>query len=387
MNTSSLLDRARSELRIASPHIIERVETIPLRTQLPRVFRGSHYEMSTRVTVLTRIHTASGLVGEAYVGDEDEGLDVIRAIVDHELSPLVVGQDAMAIQSIWRATNAATMDILRDRRLGLVAQAAIDAALWDLVGKACRQPLWRLWGGDRSAVPLIAIGGYYGDVLGTIEEEIAYYRDVLGLAGIKFKVGGRSPREDAERFARARAAAGDDWVIAADANQAWTFEEAREFSVRTSDLDLAWLEEPVRWQDDRRVLRDLRMSTGVRVCAGQSELSVAGCRELMELGAIDYCNFDSSWSGGPTAWLQAAAVAASYGVAVGHHEEPQISTHLIASQPHGGFAECFHPDRDPFWWSLARGGDYLKDGLVHLTDRPGLGWALDEDYIDDCRTG
>jgi len=372
---------------VDSPHLVERVETISLRTPLPRTFAGSHYRMTHRATVLARIHTVSGLVGEAYVGDEDGALDAITGIVQHELAPVLVGQDALAVERLWARANVVTMDILRDRRHGLVAQAAVDAALWDIVGKACGQPLWRMWGGASSSVPLIAIGGYYGDVLGTIEEEIAFYRDELGLAGIKFKVGGASPAEDAERVRRAREAAGPDWVIAADANQAWTVPEALDFARRVAELDLAWLEEPVRWQDDRRALRDVRAIGGVPVCAGQSEYSPAGCRELMEQGSIDYCNFDSSWSGGPTAWRRTAAIAASYGVRVGHHEEPQVSTHLIASQAHGGFAECFHPDRDPYWWSLARGGDHLVDRRVQLSDRPGFGWTLDEDYIAANRIG
>jgi hypothetical protein len=62
-------------------------------------------------------------------------------------------------------------------------------------------------------------------------------------------------------------------------------------------------------------MRDVRFSAGVRVCAGQSEFSAAGCRNLMEAGAIDVCNFDASWSGGPTEWRRVAALALSYDVA------------------------------------------------------------------------
>ena len=94
------------------------------------------------------------------------------------------------------------------------------------------------------------------------------------------------------------------------------------------------------------------MRGGIPVCAGQSELTPAGCRDLMEHGSIDVCNFDSSWSGGPTNWLRTAAVAYTYDVRMGHHEEPQVATHLVASQPHGMVVECFHPARDPFWWNL-----------------------------------
>lgn len=370
---------------VDSSHVIERVETIALRTRLPRTFAGSHYRMTHRATLLVRVFTATGVVGEAYVGDEDEGLGAITTIVNRELAPMLIGADALAVERIWNATNVATMDILRDRRLGLVAQAAVDAALWDVVGKVCGQPLWRLWGGASSSVPLIAIGGYYGDVLGTIEEEISYYKDELGLSGIKFKVGASSPSIDAERVRRAREAAGPGWLIATDANQAWTLQESLDFARHIKDLDIAWLEEPVRWQGDRKTLRDVRSIGGVPICAGQSEYAPADCRDLMEAGAIDYCNFDSSWSGGPTSWLRTAAIAASYGARVGHHEEPQVSTHLLASQSHGGVAECFHPDRDPYWWSLARGGNYIINGCVQLTDRPGFGWLLDEDYIDQQR--
>jgi L-alanine-DL-glutamate epimerase-like enolase superfamily enzyme len=293
----------------------------------------------------------------------------------------------MAIERLWKRSNGVTMDILRDRRWGLVAQAGVDAALWDLIGKIVDQPLWRLWGGYSSSIPLIAIGGYYGDVLGTIEDEMSYYQHELGLAGVKFKVGGRSPKEDARRVRRARSAVGDSWTIAVDANQGWTFEEARSFCRYVDDLDLAWFEEPVRWQNDVRSMRDLRLVSGIPICAGQSEMSPAACRDLMEAGAIDYCNFDSSWSGGPTAWRRTAAIADAYDVSMGHHEEPQVSTHLLASQAHGGFAECFHPDRDPLWWSLVADGYEIRDGRVHLSDRAGFGWTLDEDYIAAHRLG
>jgi L-alanine-DL-glutamate epimerase-like enolase superfamily enzyme len=274
-----------------------------------------------------------------------------------------------------------TFDILRDRRIGLVALAALDTAMWDAVGKALGQPLWRLWGGARSAVPMTAIGGYYGEPVGPIEEEIGYYRDVLGLAGMKFKVGGKSPAEDAERVHRAREAAGPDFVLCIDANQGYTVPQAVELAKRIADADIRWFEEPVLWHNDRQSLRDVRYLGGIPVCAGQSELSSSGCRDLMEAGAIDVCNFDASWSGGPTAWRRTAAIAASYDVQMGHHEEPQVSTHLLASIPHGTYAECFHPDRDPFWWNLVANRPELRDGELCLPDTPGLGWQLDWDYV------
>jgi D-galactarolactone cycloisomerase len=363
---------------------ITRLETVLLRVPLPREFRGSHYRMTRRSTVLLRLYTGDGIVGEAYVGDEDASLLTIERIIREEIAPVLVGRDALATERCWQAMYPVTYDILRDRRLGLVALAAADTAIWDAVGKALRQPLWRLWGGFRQRVPLIAIGGYYGEPLGTIADEIASYRE-LGLAGVKFKVGGRSPAEDCDRVEQAREAAGDDFVIAIDANQGYSVPDAVELARRLDGVGVRWFEEPVCWHNDRRSLRDVRFNGGLPVCAGQSEFSPCGCRDLMEAGGIDVCNFDASWSGGPTAWRRTAAIAWSYDVAMGHHEEPQVASHLVASQPHGTYVECFHPDRDPVWWGLITNRPPLERGELVLSERPGLGWDLDGDFIERHR--
>ncbi|WP_051362955.1 mandelate racemase/muconate lactonizing enzyme family protein [Amycolatopsis thermoflava] len=358
---------------------IRKIETVPIRVPLARVFRGSYYQMSHRSTIVTRVYTEEGIVGEAYAGDEDAALLEIDAIIHREIEPRLIGQDAMAVERCWSLARPATFDILRDRRLGLVACACVDSAIWDAVAKLVGQPLWRLWGGYRNAVPMISIGGYYDSPL-SIEDEIAVLKE-RGLAGMKFKVGGADPVEDAERFRRAREAAGPGFILAADANQGWTVQDAITFTRRVADLDLHWLEEPCQWHNDRRAMRDVRYATGVRVCAGQSEYSAGGARDLMVAGAIDVCNFDASWTGGPTEWRRVAGMAAAFDVQMAHHEEPQLSSHLLASIPHGLYAECFDPQRDPIWWNLIANRPSLVDGVITLPDRPGLGWELDEDYI------
>ena len=165
--------------------LITGIETIPVIAPLAREFRGSYYRMTHRATLIVRLHTADGIVGEAYVGDEDKSLGEIEAIVRDEITPLVIGQDALAVERCWDLAYQVTFDILRDRRLGLVALAAVDTAIWDAVGKALGQPLGRLWGGYRDTVSMIAIGGYYGEPLGSIADEMAAYKDI-GLAGVKF---------------------------------------------------------------------------------------------------------------------------------------------------------------------------------------------------------
>jgi D-galactarolactone cycloisomerase len=362
---------------------IQGIETVPIRVPLGRTYHGSGYKMTHRSTVITRVVSEDGLVGEAYAGDEDATLLEIDRIVREEIAPQLAGEDAFAVERIWERARPATYDILRNRRLGLVACACVDMAVWDLVGKALGQPLWRLWGGYRNQLPMISIGGYYSPDA-DIEAEVLDLRE-RGLAGMKFTVGGDSPEDDAERFRAARKAAGPDFVLAADANQAWTPQEAIRFARLVEDSDLLWFEEPCRWHNDRRAMRDVRLGAGCRVCAGQSELSATGCLDLMVDAAIDVCNFDASWSGGATEWRRVAAIAQALDVAMAHHEEPQVASHLLASIPHGTYVECFHPDRDPIWWNLISNRPALRDGHIELSEAPGLGWELDLDYIDRYR--
>jgi D-galactarolactone cycloisomerase len=351
---------------------------------LDQEYRGSYYRMRNRATVVTRILTHEGIVGESYVGDEDKTLGEISAIILDEVAPRLIGENAFSYERCWERAYPVTFDQLRDRRIGLVAVAAVDFALWDAIGKALRVPLWQLWGGHHDVVPVNIIGGYYGRDLGGIRDEVAEWRD-MGFHGCKFKVGGMTPREDAERVRAAREAAGDDFVITIDANQGYSLQDALELCHRVSDLGIRWFEEPCIWSNDKRDMRDVRARGGIPVCAGQSEYSAEGCRDLMEQGAIDVCNFDASWCGGYTSWRRMAAAAHLYSVQLAHHEEPQIATHLLASQSHGTYVEVFHPDRDPIWWNLILNRSTLVDGKITVPKGPGLGWELDEEFISHYR--
>ena len=375
------------------PLLIESIETIPIRVPLPFTYKGSYYKMRNRCTIITRIRTSEGIVGEAYNADEDEPLQSeILSILRDELVPRVLGLDAFGTERVWEAMLPATFDQLRPRWYAMQAMACIDTAVWDAVGKALGQPLWRLWGGYRDRVPMIGIGGYYipddDSAKGQeIEREIDFFKETHGMVGMKFKIGAEAPVVDAARLARARRHAGDDFLFVVDANQGYTVPEALEFldAIRAEGIKIRWFEEPTRWHADFRGLRDIRMRGNVDVAAGQSEISRVGMREMMAAGAIDVCNYDASWGGGPTEWRRIAALASAFDVQLGHHEEAQVASHLLASQPHGTYVEAFAPARDPIFWGMIENRPALIDGHFPLPDRPGLGWVLDEAFIDKYR--
>jgi D-arabinonate dehydratase len=338
--------------------------------------------MTHRCTVITRVYTEDGVVGEVYNGDRLEHQADLCQLINAELAPLVIGMDAFNVEGCWQAMQPPTYDQLRERKLIIEAIACIDSAIWDVVGKALNTPLYKLWGGYRSELPVIGIGGYY-DAAKTPADygrEMAAFK-AEGFAGCKFKVGGRSPKEDAERVRAVRDATGDDFILVVDANQGWTTREAVEFAVRVRDLGIRWFEEPCRWINDRRGMRDIRAMTGIPICAGQSEIDRNGCRDLMMDGAIDVCNFDASWGGGPTEWRRVAALASCFDVEMAHHEEPQISAHLLAAYPHGTYLEVFHRERDPLFYTLVANRPPIQGGRYRVPDGPGWGLTLDQAAI------
>ncbi|MCW2496420.1 mandelate racemase/muconate lactonizing enzyme family protein, partial [Jatrophihabitans sp.] len=346
------------------------------------LYKGSYYKMRNRCTIITRITTSDGVVGEAYNADTDEEQIEVLDIINNEIAPLVVGLDVQHVERIWHAMLPVTLDQLRDRAIPMQAIACVDSAVWDAVGKYAGEPLWRLWGGFRDRVPMIGIGGYYGTSEADLERDIAFFRGEHGMVGMKFKIGAKPPAEDAARLRLARKIVDDEeFVFVVDANQGYTLTEAIEFVRGIDDIPLRWFEEPTRWHGDWRALRDFRLRANVNVAAGQSEISRVGMREMLVNGAVDVCNYDASWGGGPTEWRRVAAIALAFDVQLGHHEESQVSSHLLASVPNGTYCEAFSPTRDPIFWGMLANRPALVDGALPLPDAPGFGWVLDEDFI------
>ncbi|WP_296557228.1 mandelate racemase/muconate lactonizing enzyme family protein [Pigmentiphaga sp.] len=367
---------------------ITRIETIPLRVELERPATGSTLKLTHRCTIVTRVHTDAGVVGECFNGNDDELQPAIISLIHDELEPLLKGRRVAAIDDAWAATRRATEPFLRDRRVALRAQACVDSALHDAVGKLAGLPLHLMWGGARERVPVVALGGYYrqsGD-LEALADEVAELK-AFGIHGLKLKLGGKTPAEDALRAQTVRRAGGDAFVLACDANQGWSREEALEFVRRTRDLNLAWFEEPCRWDNDRADMAVVRTVGGVPVAAGQSELSRFGCRDLLVAGAIDICNFDASWGGGPTEWRRVAMLASAFNVSIMQHLEPQIGLMMSAGVANGRYAEVMLPWRDPFFYKLIANQPArpFVDGFYTLPTAPGWGMSFDPEYLEFAR--
>jgi L-alanine-DL-glutamate epimerase-like enolase superfamily enzyme len=144
-------------------------------------------------------------------------------------------------------------------------------------------------------------------------------------------------------------------------------------------LNPRWLEEPVRWADDRRELKLLAQKTRIPLSAGESELTPYGCRSLLEEQAIQILQFDCTMFGGFTEGRKLAALCELNNVQVAPHHDCFIHAHIVAASPAGCIVESFtDPERDPLQAELFENPPKISAGWLTLNETPGLGLKLSE---------
>lgn len=353
---------------------IQSVNAQAFKIPLPRPFQGSNYTYTHKKGLFAQATTNEGISGFCYLGD-DFGLGhLIAKAVNDVFSKTLLGREVSDVESIWHDMRPFVRDILGDRRVALHAQALMDILCWDLNAKSQAKSLVDLIGQKQSNAPIMAIAGYYTqqNLLSELASETRELID-LGCCGMKLKVGGLSIQEDIERVKAVRDAGGDNFTLAVDANQAWSLSQALKFVDGCENLDLAWVEEPVYWDNDIVDLTALRKETNIPICAGQSENSVAGIARMINAGAVDICNLHPGYAGGITPWLKAAELARRNNLQVANTGEPQLSASLMLAIEHGMSVEIYHPDRDPVFPRHCPAFTERKNGCIDATELHGWG--------------
>jgi len=253
------------------------------------------------------------------------------------------------------------------------AMSALDLALWDIKGKAFNQPVARLIGGARAAVPAYATVGLpaYSET-----ELIAACKAALaaGFHGAKILVGaGRGIAEDAQRIRAVRDAVGHAPLML-DANCAYTVAEAKRLATLVADCDIAFFEEPLRG-NDIPALAELRRAVSIPLASGQMIQSVTWFRDALAAGALDFLQPNAAFCGGLTAMLRILALAEAHGAPVtgaGGYEAANLPA--MAGHAHGGMLEV-HGAHAALRTRFATHPEF-RDGRLHVPTAPGLGFSL-----------
>ncbi|GGJ37738.1 enolase [Neoroseomonas lacus] len=315
--------------------------------------------------LLVRVETEDGLVGwgEAF---GHAAIPATKAALDSIVAPLVVGRDAGDINAITRQVLHGVHLLGRNGPF-VYAFSGIEMALWDLLGKRCGQPIWRLLGGGNAG----RLGAYasllsYGGNLDLVGRNTADAR-AQGYRHIKL----HEVTRDAVLAAKSAA---PDAAIMLDVNCAWTPPVARGMAASLAADGLAWLEEPVWPPEDAAGLASLRRF-GIPLTAGENTAGLFGFRSLMEAGAIDIAQPSVTKVGGIGEMQQVIALARAHGVEVIPHcpyfGPGFVATlHIAAAMPERPLIEVLwlEMEANPFDpWVRA------KDGTVAVPTAPGLG--------------
>lgn len=350
-------------------------------------------------TALVRIDTDQGLTGwgEAKVAAGSFGhYGAVCHLINTEIAPQLEGRDPRAISRIWDELYNGTrghyalarghvFPIIGRRGLNISAVSGIDIALWDLLGKSLNVPVHQLLGGKRAErMPAYASGGWKSaDLIG---DELNGYLARGGFRAVKMRVGVQdgSPAVSAARVRAAREALAPEIELMCDAHGTWTVSEARQFCRMVDGCNIAWLEEPVT-ADDTVGLAEVRRSTSIPIAAGESEFTRHDFLRLVEARAVDIVQPDLAICGGISEAQRIAAVASAANLRLAAHlwaGAPAFAAglHLSAANP-AAFILEYSVGANPMIHDLVEESFPVKDGLLEIPDRPGLGITPRADFI------
>jgi D-galactarolactone cycloisomerase len=344
----------------------------------------SHFIVPKANEILVRMHTDEGVEGIGIATSYTPIEAAIKAFRSG-IADLVLGEDPLAPERLYQKLFALTSQKIAfekgwSREAIVRISAAVDIAAWDVIGKVANLPLYRLFGGYRSEVPCYVTCAYYrdGKDMKELRDEIQMLK-AQGHTGFKGKVGGAPLAEDIERMALVREVIGNECELMIDVNRGWDLATAIEGARLLEPLRPRWLEEPVRWADDRRELKILARETRIPLSAGESELTSYGCRALLEEQAIQILQFDCTMMGGYTEGRKLAALCEMNHVQVAPHHDCFIHAHIVAASPAGCIVESFtDPERDPLQAELFEDPPRIANGRLTLKEQPGLGLTLSE---------
>jgi L-alanine-DL-glutamate epimerase-like enolase superfamily enzyme len=356
---------------IDRPSAIERIVTrfvsVPLPQPIKHPFLGARTKFSS---LIVEVHTADGLTGFGYASIESVRLISALNEIIRDLESGLKGLDALRHELVWERMYNLTCDVLHDGAANL-AITAIDCALWDILGKRTGMPVWKLIGGYRDKVPAYASWTLWRHLSNAeLESETAAIR-ALGFNGMKLRLGGgRSLAEDAVRAKLVRDTAGPDAAIMVDALWGMSATDGVRMARMLGELDYTWFEEPVR-EGDFTGLRRVRDVQALPIAAGERISRVTGLAELLPV--VDHVILDAHHLGGITPWLKAAAAVETANLPISAHSHPLTQVHLLAGKRMGAWLEYM-----PWWDMLFVDPPRPRDGMLHMTNEPGLGLVVDD---------
>lgn len=376
--------------------------------------------------LLVRIHTDDGLIG---CGETYYTPHAIAALIHDWMAERLLGADALAVESHWRFIYERCTPFGHPGA-EMRALSAIDVALWDILGQACGQPIYRLLGGPvRDSIPIYNTSGGpgygalmgdgsaprhpgwpgYGDIgkagplqdnwsshfaAGDLAEELL----AEGITAMKLWPFDRAAHrsgglhiswadvEEAMQPLRAiRDRVGMKMDIAIEGHAFFHLPAAERIADALREIKPLWLEDVLR-VDNAKTLADFRRRSGLPIAASEMLLGRKEYLAMLESQACDYCMVDPTWNGGISETRRVLDLAQTYNIPGTIHDCTGPITlfsglHLAAASTNVAFQETVRAHIRSFYDKLIDTQPAIANGKAALPAGPGLGTRLRDDLF------
>ena len=383
---------------------ISSIKSHVLRYELDKELGYSQQYYKHRTAHLVEIETDEGITGWGECFGPGNIALANKYIVEKVIQPLIIGEDPINKEYIWHKVY----NLLRDsgqKGMPIQALSGIDIALWDILAKKAKLPLYQLLGGKtNNKIPVYG----YGMMLQKkpVEELCELFKKEANqikeknFKAMKMKVG-LGPKEDLKLVSAVREAIGDDFKLMVDANHAYNKNDALYVGRGLDEMEIYWFEEPVA-PEDYDGYKELKEKLKTNIAGGEAEFTKYGWNQLIKNNCIDIAQPEVCGLGGITEYLKVSALAQSNFIPIVNHVwgsalSVAVNLHLLTSLPDmpGGLfptksmLEFDTTEKNIFITDLAEEKFSIldqvkdKDGFASPLENIGIGINPKKDFIKE----
>ena len=383
---------------------ISSIKSHVLRYELDKELGYSQQYYKHRTAHLVEIETDEGITGWGECFGPGNIALANKYIVEKVIQPLIIGEDPINKEYIWHKVY----NLLRDsgqKGMPIQALSGIDIALWDILSKKAKLPLYQLLGGKtNNKIPVYG----YGMMLQkkSVEELCELFKEEANqikeknFKAMKMKVGLGS-KEDLKLVSAVREAIGDNFRLMVDANHAYNKNDALYVGGGLDEMEIYWFEEPVA-PEDYDGYKELKAKLKTNIAGGEAEFTKYGWNQLIKNNCIDIAQPEVCGLGGITEYLKVSALAQSNFIPIVNHVwgsalSVAVNLHLLTSLPDmpGGLfptksmLEFDTTEKNIFITDLAEEKFSIldqvkdKDGFASPLENIGIGINPKKDFIKE----
>ena len=373
-----------------------------LRYELEKELGYSQQYYKHRTVHLVEIETDEGITGWGECFGPGNIALANKFIVEKVIQPLIKGEDPTNKEYIWHKVY----NLLRDsgqKGMPIQALSGIDIALWDILSKKAKLPLYKLIGGKaNSQIPVYGYGMMLqkksvNELIELFKEESKKIKE-KNFKAMKMKIG-LGPKDDLKLVKIVREEVGDDFKLMVDANHAYNTIDAMYVGKGLDEMDIFWFEEPVA-PEDYDGYKELKDNLKTNIAGGEAEFTKYGWNQLIKKRCIDIAQPEVCGLGGITEYLKVSALAQSNFIPIVNHVwgsalSVAVNLHLLTVQPDmpGGLfpfkpmLEFDTTDKNIFITDLSTENfsvlEQVKknNGYVKPIENIGIGISPDKDFI------